>query len=183
MSKAKVSGEFEFAPLRSLDDFLLESARFQIPNVRDLEKWGYRVTSNLLYYQTNYFLTALIIFTIVGVIHPVQVAAGFIVTSVIFMAFCYITNERATASQFKRKHPIISVLVILAGGYFVTYMLGSLLIFLLGIFLPISVTFIHASLRLRNLKNKISNRVETLGLKKTPMGIFLEELGIEQEVF
>lgn len=58
--------EFELAPLRSLDDFLLESARFQIPNVRDLEKWGRRVTSNLLYYQTNYFLMSLVIFVIVG---------------------------------------------------------------------------------------------------------------------
>lgn len=58
--------EFEYAPLRSLDDFLLESARFQIPNVKDMEKWGKRVTSNLLYYQSNYFLLAIIIFVIVG---------------------------------------------------------------------------------------------------------------------
>lgn len=65
MSK-KVSSEFEIAPLRSLDDFLLEAARFQIPNVKDLEKWGNRVTSNLLYYQTNYFLLSIIIFIIVG---------------------------------------------------------------------------------------------------------------------
>ncbi|KAF2883895.1 hypothetical protein ILUMI_22280 [Ignelater luminosus] len=179
----KASSDFEIAPLRTLDDFLLESARFQIPNVKDLEKWGNRVTSNLLYYQTNYFLMSLIIFLIVGVIHPTKMACGFLVTGIIFLVFCYITNERATASQFKRKHPIISVLLILTGGYFVTYMLGSLLVFFLGILLPISVTFIHASLRLRNLKNKITNRVETLGLKRTPMGIFLEELGLEQEIF
>lgn len=65
MNKKQDSG-FEVAPLRSLDDFLLEAARFQIPNVNDLEKWGNRVTSNLLYYQTNYFLTAVVIFIIVG---------------------------------------------------------------------------------------------------------------------
>lgn len=62
----KQGSEFELAPLRSLDDFFLEAARFQIPTVNDLEKWGNRVTSNLLYYQTNYFLMALIIFLIVG---------------------------------------------------------------------------------------------------------------------
>jgi len=182
MSK-KSPSEFEIAPLRTLDDFLLESARFQIPNVKDLEKWGNRVTSNLLYYQTNYFLLSIMIFLIVGVIHPTKMACGFLVTGIIFLVFCYVTNERASASQFKRKHPIISVLLILTGGYFVTYMLGSLLVFFLGILLPISVAFIHASLRLRNLKNKITNRVETLGLKRTPMGIFLEELGLEQEIF
>lgn len=63
---SKSSDEFEIAPLRTLDDFFLESARFQIPNIKDFEKWGNRVTSNLLYYQSNYFLTSLIIFIIVG---------------------------------------------------------------------------------------------------------------------
>lgn len=43
--------------------------------------------------------------------------------------------------------------------------------------------FIHASLRLRNIKNKLVNKVEVLGLKKTPMGIFLEEFGLEPELF
>jgi hypothetical protein len=47
----------------------------------------------------------------------------------------------------------------------------------------ILATFIHSSLRLRNIKNKIVNRVENLGLKRTPMGIFLEELGLDQEGF
>jgi len=65
---------------------------------------------------------------------------------------------------------------------------------------------VHASLRLRNAKNKanaakgafwkkigkekvveeveeVSNVAETLGLgKKTPMGIFLDEFGIEPEI-
>ena len=60
------TGNIEVAPLRSLDDYLLESARFQIPNINDLEKWSNRVYQNLLYYQTNYFLTYLAVFTIVG---------------------------------------------------------------------------------------------------------------------
>lgn len=54
----------EVAPLRSLDDFFLESARFQIPTFGDLEKWNNRVVQNLLYYQTNYFLTYICIFII-----------------------------------------------------------------------------------------------------------------------
>lgn len=55
-----------FAPLRSLSDFLLESARFQMPNMKDPDKWANRVIHNLYYYQTNYFLTTLIIFLIIG---------------------------------------------------------------------------------------------------------------------
>ncbi|KAF5294496.1 hypothetical protein FQR65_LT01622 [Abscondita terminalis] len=181
MSK-KTSSDFELAPLRSLDDFLLESARFQIPNVKDLDKWGNRVCSNLLYYQTNYFILAIIIFIIVGVIHPTKMACGFIVATAIIVAL-YLTRNRAALNQFKRKHPLIMIGMVLTVGYCITYMLGSLLIFFVGIFLPISVSFIHASLRLRNLKNKITNRVELLGLKKTPMGILLEELGMEQDIF
>lgn len=43
--------------------------------------------------------------------------------------------------------------------------------------------FVHASLRLRNIKNKIVNRVEVLGLKRTPMGFFLEQMGLEGDFF
>lgn len=64
MTKKKM--EVEISPLRSLDDFLLVSARFQIPNFKDFEKWGNRVISNLLYYQTNYFVLSIVIFILVG---------------------------------------------------------------------------------------------------------------------
>lgn len=67
MDKLKLGNdELEFPRLRTLDDFLLESARFQIPNFKDFEKWGNRVVNNLLYYQTNYLFLAAIVFLIVG---------------------------------------------------------------------------------------------------------------------
>jgi len=56
----------EFAPMRPLDDFVLQSARFQLPNFKEPARWANRVTNNLLYYQTNYFFTALVVFLIVG---------------------------------------------------------------------------------------------------------------------
>jgi hypothetical protein len=43
------------------------------------------------------------------------------------------------------------------------------------------VMFIHASLRLRNLKNKLENKIEGIGLKKTPMGIVLDALEQQEE--
>jgi len=45
-----------------------------------------------------------------------------------------------------------------------------------------TVSFIHASMRLRNVKNKLVNKIEVIGLKRTPMGLFLEALGMEQEL-
>jgi hypothetical protein len=46
-----------------------------------------------------------------------------------------------------------------------------------------SAIFIHASLRLRNIKNKIANKIEGIGLRRTPMGVFLGHLGMEEELF
>lgn len=43
--------------------------------------------------------------------------------------------------------------------------------------------FVHASLRLRNLKNKLANKIEGIGLRRTPMGVFLEQLGMEPDLF
>jgi len=165
MSKRKM--EVEVSPLRSLDDFLLESARFQIPNFKDFEKWGNRVVHNLLYYQTNYFLLAVIIFVLVGVIHPTEMLCGTLAMGVAFGLFYYVTNAKRSATRFKKDHPIFSILMVLGGGYFIVYMLGSVLVFLLGILLPIMVSFIHASMRLRNVKNKLVNKMEVIGLKRT----------------
>ncbi|PSN51665.1 hypothetical protein C0J52_09606 [Blattella germanica] len=148
--------EVEISPLRSLDDFLLESARFQVPNFKDFEKWGNRVVNNLLYYQTNYFLLSIVIFTVVGIIHPTKMFCGTVAMTVAFGLFYYVTNATRSATRFKKEHPIISVFLVLGGGYFVVYMLGSVVVFLFGILLPLVVSFIHASMRLRNVKNKIT---------------------------
>ena len=58
--------DIEVAPFRPLDDFLLSSARYQVPNFRDANRCVNRIMNNLLYYQSNYFVAAIIIFVIVG---------------------------------------------------------------------------------------------------------------------
>ncbi|XP_077487625.1 PRA1 family protein Jwa isoform X1 [Amblyomma americanum] len=175
-----MANEVEVAPLRSLDDFLLESARFQFPNVKDLDKWGNRVNNNLLYYQSNYFVLAILVFLGVGILHPSKMLCGMLAVAVAFGLFYYITNSKSAATQFKRDHPVISVLIILSGGYFIVHFFGSVVVFLFGILMPIMLVFLHASMRLRNIKNKLTNKIETIGLKTTPMGLFLDALGQEQ---
>lgn len=44
-----------------------------------------------------------------------------------------------------------------------------------------TVIFAHASFRLRNMKNKLENKIEGAGLKRSPMGILLEALGQQEE--
>lgn len=59
-------GNMELAPLRQWDDFLPGAERFSKPDMTDLTKWNNRVISNLLYYQTNYFVVVTVVFFIVG---------------------------------------------------------------------------------------------------------------------
>ncbi|XP_014603385.1 PREDICTED: PRA1 family protein 3 isoform X1 [Polistes canadensis] len=179
MDKTKIDTNFELPPLRSLDDFLLESARFQIPNFKDFDKWGNRVVNNMLYYQTNYLFMAVIIFLIVGLIHPVKMFVGMIAMIIILGGFAYVSTEGRLIHQFKQQYPGVGIIGIILAACFATYTLGSLLVFLLGILLPFSVIFVHASLRLRNIKNKLANKIEGIGLARTPMGIFLEHLDVK----
>ncbi|KAG7207020.1 hypothetical protein KM043_000909 [Ampulex compressa] len=177
MDKSKIiNNKVVLPPLRSLDDFLLESARFHIPNLKDLEKWGNRVVNNLLYYQTNYLYMSVIIFLIVGLIHPVKMLVGMLAMMVVLGVFVYVSTEGRAVHRFKRQYPVAGIGFVILAGSFVTYTLGSLIVFLLGILLPFSVTFVHASLRLRNIQNKVVNKIEGIGLKRTPMGVFLDYL-------
>jgi len=172
--------DVELAPLRPLDDFLLGAARFQVPD-KDMDRWANRVISNLLYYQTNYFLSALLLFLVVGVINPVQMLFGIAAVVGSFILFVFASNNQAELRRFKRQHSRLSVCIILAAGCALVYVFGSVAVFLFGITLPLLAIFIHASLRLRNLKNKVSAKVEYIGVKRTPMGLLLEELGFEGE--
>jgi len=168
-------------PLRTLDDFLLESARFQAPNFSDLERWGKRVKENLIYYQSNYFLMSIIIFLLVGLMHPGQMLLGITAVSMMLVLYKYLAQNQRVVRDIKKSHPLVCLAGVLLGGYLIVHLLGSVLVFIFGVLLPISATFIHASLRLRNLKNKIANQLDKVGVKTTPMGILLEELGLAFE--
>ena len=61
--------EFEISPLRSLNDFLLQGARFQMPNLNQYDAIENRIINNLYYYQTNYGLCVLCIFFLIGLVY------------------------------------------------------------------------------------------------------------------
>ncbi|XP_069039837.1 PRA1 family protein 2 [Lepisosteus oculatus] len=168
-------------PLRSLDDFILGSARFAVPDVRDLQRWNNRIINNLLYYQSNYFVSALVVLFIVGYFQPLQLLLGGAVVTLVFLGFVWAAENQSAVRRFRRNHPSVAVMAIMGASYFLLSVLGGVAVFLLGITLPILVVLIHASLRLRNLKNKLENKIESIGLKRTPMGLLLEALGQEQE--
>lgn len=131
---------------------------------------------------------------------------GLFAIGVAFGLFSLASSAGPQVMQFKEEHPVVSLFALLFGAYMIVYLLDGIVVFLLGILLPFAgnilsanllfcfgcvfynhhfflATFIHASLRLRNIRNKLTNKMEQVGLKKsTPMGIMLNALGFEAEL-
>uniref|UniRef100_A0A6Q2Y1H1 PRA1 family protein n=1 Tax=Esox lucius TaxID=8010 RepID=A0A6Q2Y1H1_ESOLU len=168
-------------PIRTLDDYILGSARFAVPDIRNLERWNNRIINNLLYYQSNYFVSFLAVLGIVGYFQPFHLFLGATVVTLMFMGFVWAAENQAQIRRFRRNHPSLALCAILAASYFFLTVLGGVAVFLFGIAFPILLILIHASVRLRSLKNKLENKLESIGLKRTPMGLLLESLGQEQE--
>ncbi|XP_064540976.1 PRA1 family protein 3 [Drosophila montana] len=191
---AALSGNLQLPPLRTLDDFVLGSARFQLPNLKDFDKWGNRVVKNLLYYQTNYFLVFLAIYVIMIAFYPTKIISGLIVQAliiaIIWQFFSSKSKTNFIASRLTGGNQILAQQnaqqkwYILAGallaGYLFLHMISAVLLTAFTLLLPISVTFIHASLRLRNIKNKLANTIESFG-PSTPMGAFLDALNVRAD--
>ncbi|KAJ0058475.1 hypothetical protein NL108_015198 [Boleophthalmus pectinirostris] len=168
-------------PLRTLEDFVLTSARFAVPNVRDPDRWHNRVVNNLLYYQSNYLACALLCVLLAGYLRPLQMCVGAVVVVLSFLGFVWAAENQAPVRRFRRNHPAVCVFGILSLCCLLLAVVGSVAVFLFGIAAPVFLTLVHASVRLRSLKNKLENKLESIGLKRTPMGLLLEALGQEQE--
>merc|ERR1711911_46121 len=157
------------APLRSYDDFIGESSRYILP--KNLEKWLKRVHKNLLYYQSNYFLSLICLFLFIMFINPVTTAGGIV-------GVALVAGVTALGRQFLPPHLQRYALLgatFLARSYFID-------IFALGIQLLLAVTAVlaHASLRKRNLANKINRAlVKNFYSSLSPMGLLLRALRIQ----
>ncbi|MGH0191248.1 UNVERIFIED_CONTAM: hypothetical protein FKN15_058593 [Acipenser sinensis] len=106
---------------------------------------------------------------------------GGAVVTLVFLGFVWGAENRAVVRRFRRNHPTLGLLAIMGASYLLLHAMGGVAVFVFGIAFPILMILLHASLRLRNLKNKLENRIESIGLKRTPMGLLLEALGQEQE--
>lgn len=142
----------QLTPLRSLNDFALESARFQLPAFNDFEKWGNRVVKNLLYYQTNYFVLWAVVFTLIGLVHPGKIILGEVGRDLMKerMIFCctgitlgfgalYGLQKFCGAGAGDLQQNKYVVLGVIGGAsYLILYMLDAVLIVAFALLLPIS---------------------------------------------
>ncbi|EDL91426.1 ADP-ribosylation factor-like 6 interacting protein 5, isoform CRA_b [Rattus norvegicus] len=173
--------DVNLAPLRAWDDFFPGSDRFARPDFRDISKWNNRVVSNLLYYQTNYLVVAAMMISVVGFLSPFNMILGGIIVVLVFTGFVWAAHNKDILRRMKKQYPTAFVMVVMLASYFLISMFGGVMVFVFGITFPLLLMFIHASLRLRNLKNKLENKMEGIGLKKTPMGIILDALEQQED--
>ncbi|XP_061779903.1 ADP-ribosylation factor-like 6 interacting protein 5a [Nerophis lumbriciformis] len=171
----------EVTPLRPWDDFFPGWERFAKPDVKDMARWNNRVVSNLLYYQTNYLAVAVGVFCIVGFLNPLGMFTAMAVVSGVFLGSVWAAENRTVVSNFKRRSPVAFVLAVMVASYVLISLLGSVMVFMTAITLPLTLVLAHSSFRLRNMKNKLENKIECAGLKRSPMGILLETLGQQEE--
>ncbi|KAK1346231.1 hypothetical protein QTO34_000084 [Cnephaeus nilssonii] len=176
-----VMSEVRLPPLRALDDFVLGSARLAAPDPCDPQRWCHRVINNLLYYQTNYLVCFGFGLALAGYVRPLHTLLSALVVAVALGVLVWAAESRAAVRRCRRSHPAACLAAVLAVGLLVLWAVGGACTFLFSIAGPVLLILVHASLRLRNLKNKIENKIESIGLKRTPMGLLLEALGQEQE--
>lgn len=134
------ANNLQFAPLRSLDDFVLGAARFQLPNFGDFEKWGNRIVKNLLYYQTNYFVLAAIELTIIGFVQPQKIFLGVLaIAAVLYAALMIYGPNKSPSTQSLQSVNKYAVLGLLFGvAYIFLYMFDAVMLVIFAILLPIS---------------------------------------------
>ncbi|KAM9830049.1 PRA1 family protein 3-like [Syngnathus typhle] len=176
-----MAAKMELAPLRQWDDFYPGTERFAKPDFTNLAKWNNRVISNLIYYQTNYFAAAVVIFLIVGFLNPLGMFLGGTVVTLVFMGCVWAGENQGIIKNFKKKNPTLFVICVMVTSYFLLSLCGGVMVFIFGITFPLLLILIHASLRLRNMKNRLENKVEGVGMKKTPMGIIMDLLDQQEE--
>ncbi|XP_019724046.1 PRA1 family protein 3 [Hippocampus comes] len=176
-----MAAKMELAPFRTWDDFYPGTERFAKPEFGDVAKWNNRVISNLMYYQTNYFAAAVVVFLIVGFLNPLGMFLGGTVVTLVFMGSVWAGENQATIKNFKRKNPTLFVIGVMVTSYLLLSLCGGVMVFIFGITFPLLLILIHASLRLRNMKNRLENKMEVVGMKKTPMGVLMDLLDQQEE--
>lgn len=154
----------EIPKLRPWSDFAFKEARFGWFDYNNIPKWNNRMMNNLLYYQSNYFVLAVALSIVSILANPAGGIIGhFLLAGLITVMIAYY-NQSSDKRLLGANIFIILVILIYRKEF-----IYSLFFVLLSIFL----SMVHASFRLRNIKNRAANLI---GITNTPMGYLLLKL-------
>ncbi|KAG9509118.1 hypothetical protein GZH46_02372, partial [Fragariocoptes setiger] len=167
------SQRMTLAPFRKIRDFISSPSNYTLP-ATNLTRLNYRVACNLLYYQTNYFLVSVMIFLIFLIFMFRTLLLGAAAIGVAACSAYLYLSSSPSALSIRQNHPTVVVIVGCILCMCMFYFLKAILMFVLALLVPIPLWFLHASTRSRNIKNKVVNKLEELGLsglERTPMSM------------
>lgn len=190
----------EMAPFRSIDEFLTAESKFEFPELNNPEKMSSKVVSNLLYYQTNYFVSVATIFLLTFFFVPWKMLYIAIILAIVFGAQYYMSLHHVHVKVWKKNHPTAVMFATFVIGSFLIYQFGWFTVFFWGIFLPLLLVAAHAFLHVKGKTliikgpfwkkkkeielepNEITSVAEVVGVsRETPMAKLLSEWGISAE--
>lgn len=136
------------------------------------------MVQNFLYYQTNYFVITAVCYALFVLINPFKTMLGLVVLgAIIWILYQYAPNLPNRQENDKKLGLMCGVIVVCFLGLVAFSAVAYVLLMLL---LPIVFAFVHASFRLRNIKNKMANLTTFAGLKETPMYFLFSKFQLNQ---
>ena len=80
----------------------LSNIRFQVPDYQNLQKFQNRIVSNLIYYQTNYALSAMAIFGLITFMNPFKMSVGILTMTLVFGLLYYLDASQVQSKRWKK---------------------------------------------------------------------------------
>ena len=156
-----MANDMVFAPWRTLDDFILSQSRFeinkilssmvlfskcafyrfQVPTYDNKEKFRNRIVSNLIYYQTNYAISSIVIFSFITFSNPFKMLLGLFTMSlckwcqqkknitvtknvlncIVIGLLYYFDANNHEVKKIKKEHPTLTMMAAFFCGFFFIY--------------------------------------------------------------
>uniref|UniRef100_A0A8R1I372 PRA1 family protein n=1 Tax=Caenorhabditis japonica TaxID=281687 RepID=A0A8R1I372_CAEJA len=174
----KIIQGLELPPFRNFQEFLLETDRYERPPMNDFKKWNNRIISNLLYFQTNYFVTIISLFLIYTCFSSQDIFIGLIAIVSVAATLIFAVSTDANIKRLRTDHPLVTLGGIILVAYFFISVFQSVLVVVFALLFPVFLVLAHASFRLRGLANRAANVKEQLGIRTTVMGQILDRTGL-----
>ncbi|XP_053686995.1 PRA1 family protein 2-like [Sabethes cyaneus] len=155
----------QWPPARSMNDFLLDWARFELPE--DRRQLGDRFVKNLLYYQTNYFLMGVAIIVLIGLFRPYEIvpAVCVIMVALYVLRYCAAEASRPYVDIADKPFDMWVALGLVLLCIYVALPLEAILTMVFALYLPFPLMFIHALLRVPIIENGTTNTIEMAGVE------------------
>ncbi|CAB3406603.1 unnamed protein product [Caenorhabditis bovis] len=172
----------EVPPFRSVNEFLLETDRYERPSFNDLKKWNNRIISNLLYFQSNYFVTLVGLFLLQSLWNSMDICIGLFAILLVIATLIFTISNDPNLNKIRSDHPLITLGAIIVVFYFFVHVINSVFVVLFAFLFPLFLILLHASFRLRGIANRLANNMERHGIRTTVMGKILERTGISVQL-